>query len=200
MRIITISREFGSGGREIGKRLAEALNIAYYDSEIISKIAQEMNLDENYLNNIIEKGIHNFNFHFGNSFNFSYNQTAINVLVTQQKIIKELAQKGDAVFVGRGADVILKDYNPFKIFVYADMDYKIKRCKERDTKDNSLSDKELIKKIKQIDSNRSKVHDLLSNTKWNDCKAYNLCLNTTKMKIETIIPVLANYVERWFNH
>lgn len=200
MRIITISREFGSGGREIGKRLADALNIAYYDNEIITKIAKEMNLDENYLNNIVEKGIHNSNFHFGNSFSFSYNQTAVNVLVTQQKIIKELASKGDAVFVGRAADIILKDYNPFKIFVYADLEHKIKRCKERDASDNTLSEKELIKKIKQIDSNRSKVHDLLANTKWNDYKSYSLCLNTTDMDIESVVPILASYIERWFNH
>ena len=90
MKIITISREFGSGGREIGKRLSDTLGFVYYDSEILTQIAQETNLDKNYLDRISEKGLPSYNLHYGRTFGFAYNQTAVNALVAQQKAIKEL--------------------------------------------------------------------------------------------------------------
>ena len=112
--IITISREFGSGGREIGKRLADELKYTYYDSEIITAIAKETGLEEEYINNISERGIYPYAFQFAKSFSmytpFQSNQT--DILVAQQKILKEIAKKGNCVIVGRGANIILKEHNP----------------------------------------------------------------------------------------
>lgn len=131
MKIITISREFGSGGRELGKRLADMLNVAYYDTEVITEIAKQTNLDENYVSTISEKGVPSFNFHFGHTFGATINQTAMDVVVAQHKVVKELAKKGDCIIVGRCADKILQDLKPLRIFVYADMQSKIKRCREK---------------------------------------------------------------------
>lgn len=116
MKIITVSREFGSGGREIGKRLADRLGVAYYDKEIISAIADKLKLDENYIENKLEQNFTiNYPYTFRRSFSMAYdapNQTA-KLLLEQHKIIRSLAEKEDCVIVGRGADAVLCDKKPF---------------------------------------------------------------------------------------
>ena len=178
-KIVTISREFGSGGREIGKRLSDTLNLAYYDEEIIAEISKETGLSEDYINNISEKGIYPVAFNFGRTFasfgNLQLNQTEI--LVKQQNVLKKIADKGDCIIVGRGADIALKDYNTMNIFVYSDMESKIKRCKYKAKEDEKLTDKELEKKIIQINKDRKKFHNLISNLEWGDKNNYNLCIN-----------------------
>ncbi len=199
-KIVTISREFGSGGREIGKRLSDTLNLAYYDEEIIAEISKETGLSEDYINNISEKGIYPVAFNFGRTFasfgNLQLNQTEI--LVKQQNVLKKIADKGDCIIVGRGADIALKDYNTMNIFVYSDMEDKIKRCKYKAKEDEKLTDKELEKKIIQINKDRKKFHNLISNLEWGDKNNYNLCINTSEIEIKEIIPAIAEYIESWF--
>ncbi len=104
-KIVTISREFGSGGREIGKRLAEKLGYAYYDTEIINLLAKETGMSEDYIKNISEKSVYPVAFQFGKTFtmtnSFYKNQT--DILVKQTNIIKQIANRGNAVIVGRCA-------------------------------------------------------------------------------------------------
>ncbi len=203
-RIIAINREFGSGGREIGRRLADALNLEYYDHEICTKIAQESSLDENYVNNVIENGFtNNFNITYSHSISLipSFVDTATVLLAKQHKLIKELATKQDCLFVGRGADAVLADLNPLRIFVYAETDSKLKRCRERAPEGENLTDKELIRKMKQIDNARASNHDLVADYDWNDKFAYDLLINTTNVDIKSIIPSLTAYADAWFkNH
>lgn len=198
MKIITISREFGSGGRELGKRLADMLNVAYYDTEIITEIAKQTNLDENYVSTISEKGVPSFNFHFGHTFGATINQTAMDVVITQHKVVKELAKKGDCIIVGRCADKILQDLKPLRIFVYADMQSKIKRCREKNPEDSGLDDKQMIKKIKTIDNGRKKMHEFVSGGEWGDMKEYDLCVNTTNVSLKEIVPSIYEYAKAWF--
>ena len=199
-KIITISREFGSGGKEIGKRLADELGYSYYDSEIITLLAKETGMSEEYIKNISEKGIYPYAFQFAKSFTMystmQNNQTEI--LVKQANILKKIAQKGNAIIVGRGANTILKEYNPMNIFVYANMENKINRCKEKAKEDVILTDKDLEKKIKTIDKNRKAFNNLISNTEWGNKENYNLCINTSNIEIKTIISSLAEYIENWF--
>lgn len=199
-RIITISREFGSGGREVGKRLAEELGFAYYDREIITEIAKNTGLSEEYIKNISEKGNYSYPFQFAKSFatysNLQSSQTEI--LVAQAKVLKEIAQKGNCIIVGRGANIILKEYNTMNIFVYADMESKINRCRKKAREDEQLTDKEIENKIIQIDKDRKKYHNIISNLEWGDKKNYHLCINTSGVEIKTIIPSLAEYIEDWF--
>ncbi len=199
-KIVTISREFGSGGREIGKRLADKLNLTYYDKEIITEISKETGLSEEYIRNISEKGIYPTAFNFGRSFasfgNLQSNQTEI--LVKQQEILKKIAEKGNCIIVGRGADITLKDYNTMNIFVYSDMKSKINRCKTKAVEGENLSEKELEKKIIQVDKNRKDFHNLISNLEWGNKNNYNLCINTSGLEIKDIIPSLAEYIETWF--
>lgn len=164
MKIITVSREFGSGGREIAKRLSDVLGIAYYDSEIITEIAKKADLDENYVAHSLEKGIQpTFQIHFACAFShISAPDPTVKLLSAQHNIINELAEKGDCIIVGRAADVLLEKYDPFRIFVYADMQSKIARCRKRAGDGSKLTDKEIEKKIKQIDKGRASSYNMIS--------------------------------------
>ena len=199
-KIITISREFGSGGREIAKRLSDKLGYSYYDSEIITLLAKETNMSEEYLKNISEKGVYPYAFQFAKSFamysTMQNNQTEI--LVAQSKILKQIAEKENAIIVGRGANSILKQYNPMNIFVYATLESKINRCKQKANENENLTDKEIENKIKNIDKNRRAFNNLISNTEWGNKENYNLCINTSNIEIKSIIPSLAEYIENWF--
>ena len=199
-KIITISREFGSGGKEVAKRLADELGYAYYDSEILRLLAKETNMSEEYIRDISERGVYPYAFQFAKSFAMysamQNNQTEI--LVKQAKILKRIAQKGDSIIVGRGADTILKEYNPMKIFVYANLESKISRCKQKAKEDEKLTDKELEKKIKSIDKNRKEFNSLISNTEWGNKENYNLCINTSNIDIKSIVPSVAMYIKNWF--
>ena len=195
-KIITIGREFGSGGRELGKRLAEELNIAYYDWEIVQEIARRTSLSEEYVHSIIERQpITSFPIHTGISFSPAYYQLHVGhnveIFQEQKKLLKELAEKGDCVIVGRCADYILRNYNPFRIFVYADMKSKLNRCRKNEPKHEHLTDKKLVKYIKKIDKQRSRYYTFYTGLVWGDKLNYDLCVNTTDMNIEDVVPHIA---------
>ena len=182
-KIITIGREFGSGGRELGRYLAETLGFAYYDREIIAEIAKRTSLSEKYIQHITEqKPIIPFPIHTGRTFWAAipdYNQS---VHQEQHAIISEIAEKSDCVIVGRGADYILRDSNPFRLFVYSDMESKIRRCRNNDSADyeagEALTDKELARRIEQINSGRADYYEFYTGQEWGERGNYDLCLNT----------------------
>ncbi len=193
-RIITVSREFGSGGREFGRRLSEALGIAYYDHEIITEIAKRTSLSERYVQDIVEHNpIRSFPITIGRSFYPAPNpvfEQSISVYQKQTEIIEEMASKSDCVIVGRCADYILKEQSPFRIFVYADIKSRISRCRERDSQ-NALSDKEIKENIALIDKKRGKYYRDYTGKQWGDRLNYDLCINTTNMSIKEMVPVIA---------
>lgn len=201
-RIITISREFGSGGRELGKRLADELGFEYYDREIIEKVAEESNMDASYVENVLNGNFSlNFPVTFGRTFFYTdaLQQNVTNLLVAEHKIIKALAEKNvDMVIVGRSADILLKNYKPLNIFVYADMESKIKRCRWRAPKNEQLTDKELARKIKQVDAGRSRQRKIITDSDWGKKESYHLCINTTDVNIKNLIPYLAEFVKCYF--
>lgn len=201
MRIITVSREFGSGGRELGKRLADALGVAYYDKEIIHQIAERLQLDAQYIETKLERGhTVSYPYTFRRSFSTSAyvpKQTTA-LLVEQHKIIQSLAKKEDCVIVGRGADAVLRSLEPFNIFVYADMAAKMERCKSRAPENEKLTDRELEHKIRQIDKVRASNYSLVSQYPWGDKRAYHFCVNTTGLDIPKLVPDLADIAKLWF--
>ena len=201
MNVITISREFGSGGRELGKRLAEYLDIYYFDREIVTQVAKKADLDVDYVEEFFDKGIaKNFPITIGGTFNFVFgaqNQTQM-LVEKQQEIINKLAGQGDCVVVGRNADIILERDKPFKIFVYSSLEAKMERCKNRAPEDEHLTDKELRKKIKQMDKSRAEYHDIISDIPWGDKAGYNLCINTDEVEIKEIVPYIGEMAKVWF--
>ena len=200
MSVITISREFGSGGRELGKRLADELGYTYYDREIVEEIAKKSELDENYVAYALDGGMfRNFPLHFGRTFSYSPTLMAdeTKLLAEQNKLLKELAAKGNCVIVGRAADVILRYYKPFNIFVYADMKSKVERCKIKGGEHEHLKEGELKRKIKKIDADRKRYHGLISDIPWGDKRGYHLCINTSDRDIKNIVPLVAAYYKQW---
>lgn len=197
-KIITISREFGSGGRELGKRLADELGFEYYDREIIDKVAESSNMDADYVETVLNGKISmNVPITFGRTFFYAdaLQQNITNLLVAEQKIIKALAEKKtDMVIVGRSADALLKDYKPFNIFVYADMEAKIKRCRWRAPVNEQLTDRELARKIKQVDAGRKRQRKIITDIPWGKKESYHLCINTTETNIKSIVPSLAGFI------
>ncbi len=193
-RIITIGREFGSGGREFGRRLSEKLGFAYYDQEIISEISKRTSLSEQYVQAIAEhRPSFSFPIHIGQSFyaleNPAFEQTMM-IYQEQARIITEMADRSDCVIVGRCADHILKEHRPFRIFIYADMESKIKRCREKGSEEK-LSNKELRQKISRIDKKRAKYYEFYTGHSWGDKLNFDLCINTTQTAIKEIVPVIA---------
>lgn len=198
--IITISREFGSGGRELGKHLSDLLGIPCYDKEIIRMIAENQGFDENYVSRMSEKSIQEaYPITIGHRFRttgFDHTtQQAIKINVEQTKIIKAFAEQGDCIIIGRCADVILKEYNPFNMFVYADKAARLKRCLERTADDEKLSEKELAHKISEIDKSRASHRSLYTDTKWGAKENYHLCVNTTGIDIKVLASLLATYIK-----
>ncbi len=202
MKIVTISREFGSGGRELGKRLSEELNCDYYDREIITAIAERCDVNEEYAEYLLT---HNFpstaNISMRNSFHIPaiLQTTQIQLLCEQSNVIKEIAKTGrDCVIVGRNADLLLEDYCPFNIFVCADTETKLQRCRDRASKGEFMTEKEMKKKMKKIDKNRRKTRSMISDLPWGDKQTYNLIVNTTGWKIKDLVPLVAGFVNKWF--
>lgn len=192
-KIITISREFGSGGRELGYKLSQKLGYAYYDKEIINAIVEKCGFNKEYVESVLEnKVVHIYPLSFMNSFAMPYGpMPEISVLSAQNEILKEFAKKSDCVIVGRCSDFILQEYCPLNIFVYADMPTKIARCKAKATTCESLSDKEIAKQIAAIDKNRAKYYEYITGNKWGAKENYHLCFNTSKINIDDLVEVIA---------
>ena len=202
MKVITISRAFGSGGRELGKRLADELGIPCYDHEIIEMIAKENGFDERYVANVSEKSIEAaYPLTIGHRFAMPplhIMDQPIRVAAAQRQIIENFAKQSDCVIVGRCADVILEDMKPLNLFVYADMESKVQRCIERAPEGEDLTRNELIRMIRQIDKQRAQHHQMYSDVKWGNKEAYHLCVNTSGKEIKKLIPALAQYARAWF--
>ncbi len=185
-KIITIGREFGSGGREFGRKLAELLEFPYYDREIIAEIAKRTSLSEKYVQNIAEhKPVIPFPIHTGRTFWAVMPDYGQSVQSEQHNIIREVASKSDCVIVGRGADYILREYQPFRIFVYSDMESKITRCRENQSNDyeqSEMTDKELSRRIEQINKSRADYYEFYTGQKWGDKSNYDLLVNTSFIK------------------
>lgn len=202
MNIITISREFGSGGRELGKRLADLTGYDYYDSEIISAVAEKSGMDPHYVESTLanhgwENQVITFRGTLGSS---AYVQSSrVQLLIEQKKVIEQIAALGkDCVIVGRNADMILREYNPFCIFVCADTASKVKRCAQRAPAEEHFSEKELLRKMKQIDKVRAQTRELLGGSPWGERSAYHLTVNTTGWNIKELVPAVADFAAGWF--
>lgn len=201
MKIITISREFGSGGRELGKRLADALHIPCYDHEIIEMVAQKSGLDKNYVEHISEKDIRLFyaaTIAHRLIVPYPAMQQSVSVAVAEHELLRKLADEGDCVIVGRCADVVLQEHKPLNLFVYADTESKLERCRQRAQSQEQLSERELLRKMKQIDKDRAAYRELFTESTWGKKESYHLCVNTSGKEIKTLIPALAEYAKAWF--
>lgn len=187
-RVITISREFGSGGRTIGKKLAEKLGIPCYDSELIHKIALESGFTENYIKDAGEYAPGGF---LSSALsNRSFGPTNEDYLwEIQYKIITELAEKESCVIVGRCADYILKDKaDCLKVFIHASMQYRA----ERIVKEYGEREESPEQRLKDKDKRRAAYHRFYTNMKWGDAHNYNITLDSGVLGIDRCVEILRN--------
>jgi len=198
--VITIARQYGSGGRTIGEELAKKLGISYYDKDIIrmasdeSGIRQELfgRADENVSTKqrfFAKSGIYKGELIPPQSKDFTSDENLFNY---QAKIIKELAEEESCIIIGRCADSILKDRKDIlRLFFYAPLE----DCIAREKSQSGGSEKEIIKKIQKIDKHRSEYYKYYTGKDWNDARNYDFCLNTASMSYEQLIEVVKNYIK-----
>lgn len=202
MQIITVSREFGSGGRELGKRLADLLGFDYYDKEIITAIAENKGLDEKYVEKSLDSNfVQTFSFTYGNTFGVipSLQAQKTELFLEQKRVIERIASAGkNFVIVGRNADVILKDFKPFNIFVCAGLEAKIKRCAARARDGENLTRKKIIQNIKSIDKSRARIREFMTDSRWGESQTYHLTVNTTEWDIKELAAALSEFIKSWF--
>lgn len=177
--IITIGRQFGSGGSEIGRIVAEKLNIPYYDKNIIDHVADKLGFSPEYVKQVEEKPTGSFLFSMAM---YSYGSAAdgmvpaeLRVSTAQTEFILEKAREGQGVFVGRCSDYILRDRDDvLSVFIYADMTARIRSVMAR----YNLSEREAIKTIQQTDKRRALYYNTNTQHRWGTKESYNLMLDS----------------------
>ena len=178
-RIITISREFGSGGRFIGEEVAKKLGIAYYDKNIIGQIAEKSGLSPEYIQKNAElspkKGLFAYAF---SGRDITGKSVEDMVYEAQRNIILELAEKEPCVIIGRNADYILKDRDDvLNVFIHGDMPEKIKRI----TGLYNVKEKEAVKMMADTDKRRRTNYNFYTDQNWGKASNYTLCLNSSQL-------------------
>ena len=184
--VITISRQYGSGGRIIARRLAEELGIPYYDKEIIQKVSQETGMTEHY--------IRQNEFQTTGSFLFDlYGMTQImsppdQVFVAQSKAIKGAAEQGSCVILGRCADYVLKDREDcINVFICADKEDRKKRI----SRIYGLSERKAAEKIRKTDRERRYYYEMHTGLEWGDIGSHQMLFNASRLGIDRIVDILA---------
>lgn len=195
--IITIAREFGSGGREIALKVSKKLNYRFYDKEEIIKVAKENGIDTKLFSEVNEDNMDKFWFTVSKmAYDIPSSATSFDEKVSNDKMfmiqsdtIRELAKKGNAVFVGRCASYILKN-TAKKVFITADLKDRIKRIEKR----YKLTSDEAKNLIETADKKREKYYDYYTNSKWNDVKNYDLVINVSEVGIDGAVEQICNLI------
>lgn len=190
-KIITISREFGAGGGEIGKKLADAIGYEFYNKEIILRAAYEHNIDVESMEKWDEKVPANFGF-AQSLFDFYNKPLNEKLFEAQSKVIKEIGEKGNCVILGRNANWILKEFdNTLHVFVNGDPYWRMERMKIQMPND-SLS--KISDKIRSVDKTRRKYCAYYTNTEFGHASYYDICLNTSHLGIDNCVEILKKLI------
>ena len=197
--VITISRQFGSGGRMIGERLAEALDMPYYDRELLTEAAKKAGVDPNVFANVDERAVNSLLYalsmgiyNVGNTFSpISSMPDNDRLYIAQHNIINDIAAKGPCVIIGRCADYVLRNQkNLIRVFVYADMDYR----KERVCRLYGIAPEKAESTINKTDKTRANYYNYYTSQKWNNMQNYDLCVNSAKLGEEGSVALIKEYV------
>ena len=209
MRIITVSRQFGSGGREMGKRLAELLGWDYYDRELIQALADEQGMHPDEVRRVLNHhGWYQYQLTYRHTFQqavaWRRSNAATELLARQREILMEIAESGnDCIIVGRDADVILHEKHPFRVYVCADMESRIARCMQYERKrapEEQLSEKEILRNIRRIDKSRRQLREVLTAKAAGDGSTFDLTVNASGWEIKNLAEAVAEFSRRWFEH
>ncbi len=194
-RIITIGREFGSGGREIGIRLAERLNIPFYDKELITLAAEAGGMSEEMIR-ANEEQMPRARIGRMSFASFSYNPNFSDTIYLHQcSVLKKLAEEGPAVIVGRCADYVLRDKPTLNVFIAASMPYKLARKRGMAPEKADYTDEEMLKYIASVDARRRKYYEHYTGQKWGHIENYHLCVHSDLVDIEGSVNTILAYLD-----
>lgn len=195
--IFTIGRQYGSGGHEIGEKLAKRLNIPFYDNELISLAAQKSGVSKEIFEQVDEKPTNSFLYSLAmGAFNFGsmsgYTDMSINdkLFIAQSEVIEDVARKGGCVIVGRCADYVLREYkNCVNIYCYGAMADRVARIQ----KILGLSQAKAADTVTRKDKTTANFYNYYSNQKWGEAQNYDLMINTSKLSIDAAVELILQY-------
>mgnify|MGYP000999660596 CR=1 FL=1 len=202
---ITIARQYGSGGRTVGKMLAEKLAVPFYDKQIIQLASDESGIDVKLFGQVeggmsVKPSLFNKSGLYKGELIPPTDKGFIsdeNLFNYQAKIIKKLAEQDEScIIVGRCAEYVLKDYdNVLSVFIHAPHEY----CMEQAAKKQSMGSKELERYIQKIDKHRADYHKYYTGLDWTDARNYDLCLDSSKLGFERCVQEIMSYINVRFN-
>lgn len=188
--IITVARQYGSGGREIGERVAELLGIPLYDKQLITDAAAKGSLNEEIIRSADESAANSLLYtlamgsnHYGTAMHFGYKMPLNDKLfILQSEVIKEYAERGSCVIIGRCADYVLKDdHDVFRLFIYGDLEHRQARVKERHPE---VKPSQIIDMINKTDKRRASYYNFYTGNKWGKYDNYDMAVNSSTFGIE----------------
>lgn len=188
--IISISREFGSGGHDIAEQISNKLGLAMYDRSLLREIAKDMNVDTGLLQNYDEKPR---NYILTRRVG-KYSNSMEDILAEKQfDFIRKKAEEGESfVIVGRCAGTVLREFEGLiSVFITGDTDYKLGRIKER----SQLNEEEALEQMAKIDRRRRQFHNRYSDHKWGDSKYYDICINGSPLGVAGTAEILEGYIK-----
>lgn len=195
-KIITISRQYGSGGREIGEKLSKRLGIAFYDNNIISMAAKKSGFSEKFFEDPEKNAGNSFMYSIVRGMQYQY-RTATpwsleeTVYETQSEVIRSAAEQGPAVFIGRCADYILSGRDDLvKVFIHADNEFR----RERVMRLAGVTEDKVDETLKLKDKRRANYYNYHSDTKWGDAQNYDLCINSSFCGIDKAVDLICEFI------
>ncbi len=197
-KVITISREFGSGGRLIGKRLAEKLGVPYYDKELLDRIAEESGFSREMIEGAEKKAKNSFLYSLASAIGtgeagpetLSLNER---FFLAQFETIRKIAEEGSCVIVGRCADYILRGVpQAVNVFIYAEEEDKIKRAVE----EYGIPEKDVRKGMRDTDKARANYYAYHTGRRWGGYLNFNLCIDSGYLEIDDIVDLIINYSDK----
>lgn len=198
--VITIGRQYGSGGREIGQKLAQLLGIKCYDNELLDRAAKDSGICQELFENHDEKPTNSFLYSLVmDTYSMGYASAALSgmpinhkVFLAQFNAIKKIADEGPCVMVGRCADYALDDYpNRISVFIYGSMDKRIRRIAGK----YNFTDAKAKDVITKTDKQRASYYNYYTNKRWGDISSYDLCINSSILGIDGTVDILRQFIE-----
>ena len=191
--VITIGRQFGSGGRDIGKRLADMFGISYYDKELIIEAAKMSGLSSEIFERKDEKTPGSLRFAFAREFGISAGFSSESLFQIQSDTIRKIASKESCVIVGRCADYVLRD-NPrcVNVFINAPIEQRIRNVKERDA---SIDCKNIVELLEKMDKNRSAYYNFYTDKRWGYSNSYHLTVDSSLLGQEGTAELIKSFIE-----
>lgn len=204
-KVITIGRQYGSAGHNIGEMVADALGYKFYDKELVEIAAKKSNLSEEAVKDIDEKATSSFLYSLASG-NYSlrgmsgplYYEMPLNdkLFIAQSEVIKDVASRDNCVIVGRCADYVLEDVQDIdllNVFIYADQSFRIKRIREA----FDLTEKQAKDRVVKTDKQRKVYYGYYTNRDWGTMSNYDMCFNTSSIGIETAASIIINYIKEF---